>query len=257
VWARTDRLVVRRFVTETELPTHIVLDLSGDLGTGARTGAHRTARGRADLDSGKAGLAITLAATLAYFLYLHGEPVGLEIVAGDAPWTSLAPRTGRAHLQRILLALAAAKPGGVAGLGAALSRVGGRTRRRSWVAVIGDGMEEPARWLPALGAFLRRRAEVSFVHVYDPGEWKLSFSRPVLFYSPEGGEDLAVDPAGARRAFADVAREYVAEVRAGVRKWGGTYLLVPTDRPLEDVLRRLVKCEPGVATGPDLESGWV
>jgi uncharacterized protein (DUF58 family) len=72
VWARTDRLVVKRFETETELPASVVLDLSGDLGTGdgARAGA------LPDLDTTKAGYAITLAATLLYFLHLHGEPWG-------------------------------------------------------------------------------------------------------------------------------------------------------------------------------------
>ena len=50
VWARTDRLVVRRYETETELPCTVVLDLSGDLSTG-ESGASRLP----DLDKSKAG----------------------------------------------------------------------------------------------------------------------------------------------------------------------------------------------------------
>jgi uncharacterized protein (DUF58 family) len=90
VVARTDRYVVKRFETETELPCTVVLDLSGDLGTGTR--------GRVgalpDLDRTKAGYAITLAATLLYFLHLHGEPVGLELLAGDVPAGHSAPPRG-------------------------------------------------------------------------------------------------------------------------------------------------------------------
>lgn len=236
VWGRADKLVVRRFETETELPCTVVLDLSGDLATGD-TGRH----GYPDLDRSKAGYAITLAATLLYFLHRHGEPVGLEVVAGrNVRFPSLPPRSSRNHLQQLFLVLAAAKAGGVADLLPALTRVGGRTRRRSWVAVLTDGMEEPARWLPALGAFAKRGADLSFVHLFDRREWKLDFHQPAVFYSPEGGEPLPVDPAGASRAFVEVVDEYVAEVRAGVVRWGGRYVPVPTDRAMESVLRAVV-----------------
>ena len=240
VYARTDRYVIKRFETETEMPCSIVLDLSGDLGTGQ---AGRVAY--PDLERGKASYGIVLAATLLYFLHRHGEPVGLEIVAGAGTSQSSFPaRGGRNHLQRLFAQLAAARPGGVADLASTLRRVGGRTRRRSWVAVITDGMEEPGRWLPALSAFARRGADVRLFHLYDRGEWSLSFRQPALFFSPEGGTELAVDPAGAASAFRDVVREYVDEVRAGVTRFGGRYLPVPTHRPLEQVLRSAILDQP-------------
>jgi uncharacterized protein (DUF58 family) len=233
--ARTDRFVVKRYHTETELPCMLVVDLSGDLSTG------RAAADLPDLDGSKAGYAITLAATLAYFLHRHGEPVGLEVVAGESVLhRSLPPRRGRNHLQRIFLSLAGAKPGGAADLSKALFAVGARTRRRSWVTVITDGMEEPARWLPALAGFARRKSDLIFAHVYDPKEWRLDVGPAAVFFSPEGGEGIPVDPAGAAEAFDEVAREYVDEVRGGVVKWGGRYVLLPTDRPLEQAIQHVV-----------------
>ncbi|MCA9491864.1 MAG: DUF58 domain-containing protein [Myxococcales bacterium] len=237
VWGRTDKLVVKRFETETELPCTIVLDLSGDLATAGTT----EAGGLPDLERSKAGYAITLAATLAYYLHLHGEPVGLELIAGsDARFASLPPRGGRNHVQLLFLALASARPGGVAGLLPALGRVGARTRRRSWVGIITDGMEEPSTWLPALGAFARRSTDLRLFHVFDRREWKLAYDQPSMFYSPEGGEELAVDPVGAASAFAEVVREYVDEVRGGVIRFGGRWIPVPTDLPMEQVLRSAI-----------------
>jgi uncharacterized protein (DUF58 family) len=239
VWARSDRLVVKRFETETELPCTVVLDLSGDLATGQPAGA------LPDLDHSKAGVAITLAATLAYFLHMHGEPVGIELVAGEgAAHSSLPPRGGRNHLRALFLTLASARPGGVAGLGRALMKVGGRTRRRSLVLVLSDGMEEPDTWLPSLSAFARRRTDLRFFHLFDGREWRLEHSSAALFFSPEGGEPLAVDPVAARHAFRDVVREYVAEVKSGVVRWGGRYLPVDTSGPIEDVLRRALVDAP-------------
>ena len=234
VWARSDRHVIRRFETETELPCTVIVDLSGDLGTGEE------ARGRAlpDLEGTKAGYAITMAATLLYFLHRHGEPVGLELVAGEGmTHRSMPPRGGRNHLQTLFATLAVSRPAGRADLADALARVGPRVRRRSFVAVISDGMEEPSRWLPSLGALARRGADTRFFHIRDPKEWTLGFSQPALFFSPEGGEVLPVDPQGASSAFAEVVAEYEEEVRAGVVRWGGTYLPVDTSGPMERALR--------------------
>ena len=43
VWGRTDRHVIKRFETETELPCTVVLDLSADMGTGDRARRPRPA----------------------------------------------------------------------------------------------------------------------------------------------------------------------------------------------------------------------
>jgi uncharacterized protein (DUF58 family) len=241
VWGRTDRYVVKRFETETELPCTVVLDLSGDL----QTGRYGRAGGLPDLEASKAGYAITLAATLLYFQHMHGEPVGLEIVAGSGvQFRSLPPRSGRNHLQLLFRVLATARPAGRADLLPALNRVGQRVRRRSWVGVITDGMEEPAGWLPALGAFARRGADLRFFHLYDRGEWGLKFDRPMMFYSPEGGAELPVDPGGASAAIAQVARDYVNEVRGGVVRFGGRYLPVPTNEAMERVLVAAISDRP-------------
>lgn len=246
VLARSDRTVIKRFETETELACTVVLDLSGDLATGSAGKAAYP-----DLDASKAGAAITMAATLLYFLHRHGEPVGLELVAGSVD-AAFAPgsRGGSAHLQQLFLALATARPGGVAELAVALGRVGERVRRRSLVVVITDGMEEPEAWLPSIGALARRRVDLRFVHLHDPGEWSLAGDRPVIFYSPEGGDALPIDPDGARAAFAEVVRDYVREVRGGVVGWGGRYLSVSTADPLEASLRRII------LAAPEPESAW-
>jgi uncharacterized protein (DUF58 family) len=237
VWARTDRYVVKRFLTETQLPCTVVLDMSADMSTGSKgIGGHP------DLDTSKAGYAITLAATLLYWLYRHGEPVGLELVGGDgSTHIRLPPRGGRTHLQLIFLSLASVRPGGKANLKESLVYAGARLRRRSWVAVVTDGMESPEEWLPALGGFARQRTDLNFFHLYDEGEFNLDFSRPALFYSPEGGESLAVDPVGAQEAFEEVSAEYVAEVKSGVVRWGGRYIRANTRQPLELALRALVR----------------
>lgn len=241
VAARADRLVIKRHEAESDLPCTVVLDLSGDLSTG-RDGR----RGRPDLRGTKAGTAIVLAATLLAWLSRQGEPVGLTLVGGEgARLPDLPPRRGRGHLQLAYLQLASVRPAGRADLAAALTRVAGRTRRRSLVVVLSDGMEEPGAWLPALRAFGRRGADLRFVHLWDEAELGLKDDRAALYFSPEGGESLALDPAGARREMAAVVEAYLAEVRSGVAQAGGRYVAAPSDLPLERVLHRIARGGPG------------
>jgi uncharacterized protein (DUF58 family) len=242
VWARTDRLVVRRYQAESHVPVMLVLDVSGDMSTGtARPGGPDGPPPRPPLDGSKAGYALCLTATLAWYLRLRGEPTGLAVLGGeDVPWRTLQPRCGRRHLGSILGVLASVRPSGRADLGRGLQVVAAGLRRRSMVVLASDLMEEVAGWAPALHALGRRRTDVRVLHLYDPRELDLKFPRSARFYSPEGGIPLALDPAGVREDFRRIVRGWMGEVRTAVNAWQGLYLPVPTDRPLAEPLFRLL-----------------
>ncbi|MEC8423622.1 MAG: DUF58 domain-containing protein, partial [Myxococcota bacterium] len=85
VVARSDKLVVRRHQAENEQSVTILLDASGDLGTG--TAGARSEGSRTPLDGSKWGYATVFAATLAWWLERQHEPVGLEVLGGtDVRW---------------------------------------------------------------------------------------------------------------------------------------------------------------------------
>jgi uncharacterized protein (DUF58 family) len=226
VYGRTDRLVVRRYRAETELAATVVLDASADLGS----------------VPAKFERAVRLAATLAYFLHLGGEPVGLRIGAGEGDMQrDLPPRTGRRHLAAVFASLAAVRPGGRADLGAIFREVGGRLGARTLVAVVSDFMEEPASWADDLGALVRNRVDLRALHVYDPGELTLAYDAPLLLRSPESLEDVPVDPDAAREPFEQIVRAWFDEVSAAVRSRRGQHLPVPTDADDVAVLRRFAE----------------
>lgn len=237
VLGRSDRLVVRRHQAETELPVAIVLDASADLGTGRR-GVVR----RPPLEGSKFGYAVTVAATVAYFAHLRRDPVGLFTVGGQhAPFPAIPPRGGQGHLAQLFAQLASVSPSSRAGLGEALSTLAGRLTRRTVVVVISDLMEEPATFAGGFAHLARNRADLRVIHLHDRREWELDYKDAARFYSPEGGAELPVDPAGVRDAFAGVVREYVAEVKAILAPHRAWLLATPTDTPLETVLTRLAR----------------
>lgn len=239
VLARNDRYVVRRYEAETDLACYIVFDASGDLATGRR-GPY----GRPPLEGSKFGYALTLAATLATFLQRHQEPVGLMVMGGGGSPGGrnivVPARTGRTHLAQIFGVLATLVPGGVADLGQAVARVAPHIRRRSLVAVVSDFMEEPAGWIPSLSALARRRTDLVAFHVLDRQELSLDYDQPIVFYSPEGGGDLVVDPVTAAPDFAAVVSEFLGEVRGAVVSHRGRYYPAWTDTPLDRVMRPMI-----------------
>lgn len=223
VLARSDRLVVRRYRAETELSATILFDASGDLGSTPR----------------KFDAAVTLAATLAYFLHLNGEPVGLALGAGeDADPRWFPPRQGSRHLAQILHALARVRPGGRAGLDALFRDVGARLGTRTLLAVVSDFMEEPAGWVGSLAALVRHRVDLRAFQVYDPAELGLEFDRPLRLRSPETGDELPIDPAAARGAFSGVVKGFFAEVGGAVRARRGRHYAMPCDADLAGLLVR-------------------
>jgi uncharacterized protein (DUF58 family) len=240
VYSRNDRMVVRRQQAEDELSVVFILDATADMSTG------EVGR-RPALSGSKLGAAITLIATMAYYLQHRGEPVGLAVLGGEGvPQRFIPPRRGANHLAQIFATLVALKPGGSEVLAAGFSQIGQRIPRRAAVVVVSDLMEEPESWGPALSAMLRRQADLRVAHVYDRQEWELDFKRSARFLSPEGGSAMPIDPVAIRSAFSEVVQEYLAEVRQWLGRSRAVHVLVPADAPLEVPIGRLLS---GVLSG--------
>src|SRR5258706_12642993 len=97
VFARSDRYFIKKFEDETNLRCHLLVDQSRSMEFGS-------------LGYTKAQYGATLAATLAYFLYLQGDAVGL-MTFDERLREYLAARNRSGHLRQLMLALAK-PPGG-------------------------------------------------------------------------------------------------------------------------------------------------
>ncbi len=165
--------------------------------------------------------------------------MGLSILGGDVP-VRIPARPGKSHLAQIHRRLAEVRPGGVAELGARLAEIAPGMRRRSLVVVISDFMEEMDSWLGALSGFGRRNTDLVGFHVLDRKEMNLDFSEPRVLFSPEGGAEITLDPVGAREEFQEVARAWRQEVKGAFVRQGGRSYEAYSDRPIEEVLRRMI-----------------
>lgn len=124
LFARSDRYYLKRFEDETNLRCYLLVDLSKSMGFGS-------------LAYDKAEYAKTAAATIAYFLSLQRDAVGL--VTFDAAIKDYLPARFRpGHLHRLMLCLEQAPAGTGTDLAAPLEQIAKTARKRGLVVLLSD-----------------------------------------------------------------------------------------------------------------------
>jgi uncharacterized protein (DUF58 family) len=219
VFARTDRDFIKKFEDETNLRCHLLVDRSRsmDYGSAGHTKAHYAA---------------TLAATLAYFLQLQGDAVGL-LTFDEQVRDFLPARHRSGHLRALMLALEKPATGRATDLVAPLARITDLVHKRGLVVFISDFLAPIAvleRSLHALGACGH---ELTVFQVLDPAELTLDFREPAMFEDGESAEVRFVDPATARPEYVRRLEAHCAAVRNACQRLGIACHRLATDQPLE------------------------
>jgi uncharacterized protein (DUF58 family) len=231
LFARSDRYFIKKFEDETNLRCHLLADNSRSMTYGS-------------LSYTKAQYANTLAATLAYFLYLQGDAVG--VLTFDEQIRDYLPARHRAgHLRHLMLALEKPAGGRATDLAAPLQRIVEMVRKRGLMLLISDFLAPIDSLEKNLISLAASGHEVVLFHLLDPAELTFNFSQAAMFRDLESGRDLFIDPAAARKEYLRKLEAHSAAVRATSQKLGISYHRLATDQPLElalfDFLRQRVQ----------------
>ena len=228
VLARSDRVFIKQFETETNLNCYLLLDTSGsmDFTTGADT----------RLDYGA-----SLAAALALLMLRQGDQVGL-VTYDTAVRHFIPPRGNARHFGAVVDALERVTTGGDTNISAVLHEIAERVRRRSLVIVISDFFDNVEEVLNGLQHFCHRRHEVIVFHLLDDAEITFPFDRVTLFEGMERGEEIVADPRTVADGYRGAFRKYLDRLRRGCREKAIDYqrmmLSEPFDRALTAYLAR-------------------
>lgn len=222
LYARSDRYYVKRFEDETNLRCHLLVDMSRSMGFGSS-------------EYTKADYAKTAAATLAYFLSLQRDAVG--VLAFDEEITEhLPPRFRPGHLHRLMLSLERPLAGKSTDLARPLERIAELVTKRGLIVLISDLLAPTAALRARLGYLRCRGHEVVVFRVLDPAEVAFDFREPAMFHDLESGRDLYVDPAAVRGQYLRRFEQHREGIRDACRGLGIDFYEVTIDRPLELVL---------------------
>lgn len=208
LYARSDRLSVRRYEHETNLRAYLLVDTSASMGyRGARSG------------STKLELACTLAAALGLLLLNQHDAVGLlaiaapqAVSAGQPALHYLGPAAHADQRAALLHALQGLTAGGDDHLAPLLEQAARLARRRSLIVLLSDLLMPSEAQRQALARLRFAGHELACLQVLDPDELDFPFEDVPEFEDPETGRRVAVDPTQARA-------QYLARFGAAQAAW--------------------------------------
>ncbi len=197
VYARSRKLVIRRYRQETDMDVHLLVDASGSM---AYRGGKREDKGLR---------AARIAASLAYLMLKQGDKASITLFA-DRVLQHLPAGGTRRHLMAMLRSLVrpAYAAGGRTNLPAAIHECERLIRRRGRLVVLSDFLgHDPTAVFDALGPFIHRGFEILLMQLMDPEEMTLPDAPLARFLDMETGESIEVEPA-------EIRAEYEARMRA-------------------------------------------
>ena len=222
VFARSDRYFLKKFEDETNLRCLLVTDQSRSMDYGS-TGYT------------KAQYAATLAATLAYFLHLQGDAIGL-LSFDDRVRDYLPARHRPGQLRHLMLALEKPAGGTATDLSLPLQRLVEIVRKRGLVVLISDFLAPLDRLERGIASLTASGHEVLVFQVLDPTEPGFRFDQPAVFEDAESARMLFIDPATAGAEYRRRFEGHAEGLQATCRRLGTGFHRVLTDQPLEQAL---------------------
>ena len=222
LYGRSDRYYLKKFEDETNLRCYFLVDLSRSMGFGSDTLGGKT----------KGDYAITVAASLGFFLAKQGDAVGM--LSFDAAIRDYLPARNRpGHLHQMMLMLDKATSGRETSLGAPLRRIAELVRKRGLMVLLSDllsPLESFENELTQLRAFGH---EVVVFQVLDPAELDFPYSASAQFEDLETSTLLYIDPEKARADYLQRIEKHQTRVRDLCAARGITLQVLRTDQPLE------------------------
>jgi uncharacterized protein (DUF58 family) len=225
IYLRLDRLILRLFEEEADLPVYLFVDASKSMDHAG---------------SGKLDYARQLAGALAYVALLNHDRVNLNAFA-DGLREMLPTRRGRAQAGQVFRFLDGLSGGGRTSLNAALRRYFSVPRTRGLVVLISDFLD-PAGFEEAFAVLRRFRHSVVVLHVMSPEERDPQLPEEVVLVDAEEGTATEVEITPALlEAYRDTFEKHAREIEAYCRKYGWGYARALTEVPLEDLILRVLR----------------
>jgi uncharacterized protein (DUF58 family) len=226
IYARTERLFVKRFEAETNLELMLVLDATGSMAW--RHGKNIT----------KLEYAANLLAGLACLHMEQQDQVGL-LVYDAADVHHLPPRSRRAQLDAIYATLAGLTPGRADSFPVLVESLTKMKRHRGRIVVCTDLEEDEEQVAQAMEELAGLEDEIILFHILDRAEVHLPFENVTHLEDAESGELLPVNLPELRRehdANLSAFRKYWEE---RCSRWGILYQPIDTGMNYVEVLFRL------------------
>ena len=231
VFARTDKLFVKRYEEETNLRCHILLDVSPSMYYPEET-------------NGKLTFSALASAALATMLQKQRDAVGLVTFSDKIQLQTPVKSTG-SHVHTLMIALQnlinQPRPSGQTDVAVVLHQIAQQIPKRSLVIIFSDmfsRQEDATAIFEALQHLKHQNHEVLLFHVMDrKTEEAFVFSeRPYLFVDVETGEQLKLQPSQVRENYKAAVEKFRYELELKCGQYKIDFIAVDINEPFDKVL---------------------
>ncbi len=222
LFARSDRYYIKKFEDETNRRCYLVIDKSKSMDFGS-------------LAYTKCDYARTVAATLAYYLTLQRDAVGLLTFDSDIS-DVLTARFRTGQLKRILSLLEKPSSGASTDLQRPLSHLADIVRQRSLIIIVSDFLVPSESLRIPLSMLRARRHEVVLLRVLDPSEVTFDLEKASMLEDLETGREIYVDPNVAKASYQSKFRKHEASLIELAGQLGIGWTSLQTNESVEHVL---------------------
>jgi uncharacterized protein (DUF58 family) len=232
VYARSERMYLKRYRGETNSPLTILLDASNSM----QFGSHGV---------NKMDYARYLAASL-FYLAIHGQRDAAGLITFDDEIRNyIRPSTRQGQLHRLLAGLEQAEAHARTDFSKPMRYFAEFLKRRGIVLVVSDFWESPESIVKTIEPLRFHGNEVVLFHVLDPEDVRPVLNGPSILVDLETEAQLEVTPDYSRKEYKDKIAAHLTDLRDRAQGAGMGYHLLMTDRPLDDALREYLTLRGG------------
>jgi len=232
VYARSERMYLKRYRGETNSPLTVLLDASNSM----QFGSHPV---------NKMDYARYLAASL-FYLAIHGQRDAAGLITFDDEIRNyIRPSTRQGQLHRLLAGLEQAEAHARTDFSKPMRYFQELVTRRGMVLIVSDFWESPESIVRTIEPLRFHGNEVVLFHVLDPEDVRPKLSGPSILVDMETQDRLEVTPDYTQTEYREKIEAHLADLRDRTQAAGMDYCLLMTDRPLDDALREYLTLRGG------------
>ena len=232
VYARTERMYLKRYRGETNSSLTILLDASNSM----QFGSHGV---------NKMDYARYLAASL-FYLAIHDQRDAAGLITFDDQIRNFVrPSTRQGQLHRLMAALEQAEARARTDFAKPMRYFQEFLKRRGIVLIVSDFWESPESIVRNIEPLRYRGNEVVLFHVLDPEDVRPALNRPSILVDIETKQELEVTPDYTKKDYREKVDAHLQNLRDRTLAAGMGYYLLMTDRPLDAALREYLTLREG------------
>ena len=233
VFARSDRMYLKRYRGETNTQLTMLLDVSASMTYGSQT-------------VNKLDYTRYLAASIAYLSNQQRDAAGV-VVFDDEIRNYVPPSTRQGQFMRILNAIGSAEGGTRTNYEKPFVHCQNFLRRRGVIVVISDFYADPQLVIKTMEPMRMHGNEMILFHVLDPQELRPSLKGPSLLVDLETNDEMEVSPDYAKGEYRQKVDAHLKAMKEGAQRSGIDYVLLDTSQPLDGALRQYLSVRQGRA----------